>query len=108
MSVDLIEQERTTSGAMTNFHDNHPLYPGYYPQGLNIIDEDGYWVEALHGGVEGVGVGMKDNTGHVISPHKGINVLVQYYNENKRSCQWEHMEMADTHSTQPRNLAYVG
>ena len=65
-------------------------------------------VEALHGGVEGIGVCMKDNTGHGISPHKGINVLVQYYNENKCSCQWEHVEMADTHSTQPRNLAYVG
>lgn len=44
VEIDLIEQERTTSGALTNFQDNHPLYPGYYPQGLNIFDEDGYWV----------------------------------------------------------------
>lgn len=65
-------------------------------------------VKALHGGVEGVGVCMEDNTGHGISPRRRINVLVKYYNENEYSCRWEHVEIADTHSTQPRNLAYVG
>ena len=44
VEIDLIEQERNSTGILVDFQDFHPLYPGYYPKGLDAFDKDGYWL----------------------------------------------------------------
>ena len=41
VEIDLIEQERNAAGNLTDFQDFHPLYPGYYPKGLDAFAKDG-------------------------------------------------------------------
>ena len=45
VEIDLIEQERNAAGTLVDFVDHHPLYPGYYPNGLKTFDQNGYWVD---------------------------------------------------------------
>jgi len=43
VEIDLIEQERDANGELVDFVDNHPLYPGVYPDDFTP-DSDDFWV----------------------------------------------------------------
>lgn len=42
VEIDLIEQERNAAGTLVDFQDNHPLYPGVYPDGI-VMGADNYF-----------------------------------------------------------------
>ena len=50
VKIDLIEKERGSDGTLVKFTDDHPLYPGVYPNGLDTFEGD-YWAD-VHNAVD--------------------------------------------------------
>lgn len=62
VEIDLIEQERNTSGTLVPFQDDKPIIPGVYPTGMTFGNETDFWSANVYNTVDKV-VTVK-NTGN--------------------------------------------